>query len=225
MTAELFILAALLALLFAVTLGKRYQQRRAPFYLWWTISFGLYTIAYLAESLTVGSHWNLPAYQIYIITSAGLVGAMSVGTSYLAFPKKIAQGYAAGISLLGLALIIATLTVPPVLQGSWLALNGGKGGIVGATQAIYIVMASLGGTIVVLGAVWSWWKTRRYYNLLIAAGALGAGLGGTLASQGIALGILPTMNIVGLVLIFLGYVYSRPSAQGRVSQQKLARGA
>jgi cytochrome c oxidase subunit IV len=225
MTAGLFILAAVLALLFAGALGKRYQKNHAPFYLWWTISFALYTLAYLAESFTVASRWNLPMYQIYIIASAGLVGAMSVGTTYLAFTKKIANVYAVLISLLGIALIISTIAVPPVLKGSWLALNGGKGGIVGATQIIYIVMASVGGTIVIVGALWSWWKTRRYYNLLIAAGALTAGLGGTMASQGVALGILPVMNIVGLVLIFLGYVYSRSAAQGRVSYPKMAKGA
>ncbi|HBQ93708.1 MAG TPA: hypothetical protein DD856_00190, partial [Sulfobacillus sp.] len=62
----------------------------------------------------------------------------------------------------------------------------------------------------------------RYYNLLIAAGAIAAGVGGTLASQGVALGILPLMNIVGLVLIFLGYVYSRSSQQGRSKSQSAA---
>lgn len=224
MTAALFVLAALLALVFAGALVKRYQARHAPFYLWWTISFGLYTIAYLAESVTVNSHWNLPAYEIYIIGSAGLVGAMSVGTTYLAFNKKVAKAYAWAISLLGAALIISTIATPPAIHGSWLALNGGKGGIVGLTQVFYIVMASVGGTIVIVGALWSWWKTRRYYNLLIAAGALAASTGGTMASQGVGLGILPVMNIVGLVLIFLGYIYSRSSAQGRASYP-VAKGA
>ncbi|AUW94720.1 MAG: hypothetical protein OWR62_15625 [Sulfobacillus thermotolerans] len=224
MTAGLFVLAALLALIFAGALVKRYQTHHAPFYLWWTISFGLYTLAYLAEALTVNSHWNLPVYDVYIVASAGLVGSMSVGTAFLAFKKGLAKAYAWFVSLLGIALIIATIATPPAIHGSWLALNGGKGGIIGLTQLFYVLMASLGGTIVVLGALWSWWKTRRYYNLLIAAGALIASTGGTMASQGVGLSILPVMNIVGLVLIFLGYIYSRSSAQGRLSRP-MAKGA
>ncbi|MCL4494942.1 MAG: hypothetical protein M1294_09045 [Firmicutes bacterium] len=222
MVEALFWAAALLAVIFALALMSRYQQHPAPFYLWWTFSFVFYTLAYIVEAITVGTHWTLVPYQLYIIASATLVGTMSVGTSYLAFPKTIAHSYAGLITALFAVLTVSVFVTPPVMQGSWLALNGGKGGIVGLTQVMYIIMASLGGTIVVIGALWSWWKTRRYYNLLIAAGAIAAGVGGTLASQGVALGILPLMNIVGLVLIFLGYVYSRSSQQGRSKSQSAA---
>lgn len=224
MVEGLFFAAALLAALFALALLQRYRERRAPFYLWWAISFGLYTVAYLAEATTVRSQWTVFAYQLYVIASATLVGAMSVGTTYLAFSKRVGRIYATLIVLLAGVLTISVFSTPPVIHGSWLALNGGKGGIVGLTQVVYIIMASVGGTIVLVGALWSWWKTQRYYNLLIAAGALAAGVGGTLASQGVALSILPVMNIVGLVLIFLGYVYSRSSQQGR-SSTKVAKGA
>ncbi len=224
MAETLFWAAALLAVIFALALMSRYRERRAPFYLWWTFSFAFYTLAYITEATSVKTHWTLFPYQLYIIASATLVGTMSVGTSYLAFPKALARGYAGFITILFLSLTVSVFVVPPVIHGSWLALNGGKGGIVGLTQVIYIIMASLGGTIVVVGAAWSWWKTRRHYNLLIAAGAIVAGIGGTLASQGVGLSILPAMNILGLVLIFLGYVYSRSSQQGR-SNTRAATGS
>ncbi len=224
MVEALFWAAALLAVIFALALLSRYRKRHAPFYLWWTFSFAFYTLAYITEASSVGSHWTLVPYQLYIIASATLVGTMSVGTSYLAFRKVLAHSYASLITALFLVLTISVFVTPPIMHGSWLALNGGRGGIVGLTQVIYILMASLGGTIVVVGALWSWGKTRHYYNLLIAAGAIAAGVGGTLASQGVGLGILPAMNIVGLVLIFLGYVYSRSSQQGR-SQSQVASGS
>ena len=96
-----------------------------------------------------------------------------------------------------------------------MVLNSGQEVIVGLTQVVYAIMASVGGTVVLIGAVWSWWKTRRYYNLLIAVGALASGIGGVLVSQGVALSMLPTFNITGLVLIFLGYVYSRSAPGAR----------
>jgi len=89
-----------------------------------------------------------------------------------------------------------------------------------------LVIGGSGGPIVVLGALWSWWKSKRYYNLLIAVGALIPSSAGALVSQGIGASIFPIMNILGLVLIFLGYVYSRSSNQGRAIQgQHQARGA
>jgi len=96
MASMLFWAAALLALIFAANLVSRYRSKKSPFYLWWSVSFFLYVIAFGMEALTVGSNWNVKfEYQLYIIASAGLVGAMSVGTTYLALPKsKFAVGYA-----------------------------------------------------------------------------------------------------------------------------------
>ncbi len=224
----LFWAAAILALIFAGNLLSRYRDKKSPFYLWWTISFGLYVIAFAMEALTVRSNWNLVfEYQLYIIGSAGLVGAMSVGTTYLALPKsKIAIGYTVYFVFVECLLIVFTFLNPPVLHGTWQALNSGKNTIVGPTDVFYLLLAAVGGPIVVIGALWSWWKSRRYYNLLIALGALIPSSAGTMASQGIGMASFPIFNIVGLVLIFLGYVYSRPSNQSRPnSLTQEARGA
>ncbi len=228
MAEMLFWAAAILALIFAGNLGTRYRDKKAPFYLWWTISFVLYVVAFAMEALTVGNNWNsVFEYQLYVIGSAGLVGAMSVGTTYLAFPKsKTAVGYAVYFVLVECLLIGFTFLNPPILHGSWQALNSGKNAIVGSTRVLYLLLAAVGGPIVVIGALWSWWKSRRYYNLLIALGALIPSSAGTMASQGIGMAIFPIFNIVGLVLIFVGYVYSRASNQRRPNQSiQEARGA
>lgn len=215
MTSALFGAAAALAVVFAIILVQRYRVSKAPVYAWWTLSFGLYALAFITEALTVPSNWHLVwEYQLYIVASAGLVGAMSVGTTYLAFPRsKVAVGYAIYFSFVELALIALTLVFPPVLHGNWQSLNAGKNSIVGPTQIAYLLLSAVGGPIVVLGSLWSWWKTRRYYTLLIAVGALIPSAAGTVASQGGGLTLFPVLNILGLVLIFLGYVYSRPQAK------------
>jgi hypothetical protein len=207
--------AAALAVVFAIILGQRYRVSKAPVYGWWTLSFGLYALAFITEALTVSSNWHLVwEYQLYIVASAGLVGAMSVGTTYLALPRsKVAVGYAIYFTMVELTLIVMTLVFPPVLHGSWQSLNAGKNSIVGLTQVAYLLLSAVGGPIVVLGSLWSWWKTRRYYTLLIAFGALIPSAAGTVASQGGGLTLFPVLNIIGLVLIFLGYMYSRPHAK------------
>ena len=208
----LFWAAAALAAVFALGLMARYRQRRAPFYVCWTVSFGLYALAYSTEALSLHPHWTLLLYQLYIVASASLVAAMSAGTTYLAFSRLVGHIYTSGMAVCAAVLIESTWAAPPHLHGTWMVLNSGQGVIVGVTQVVYAIMASVGGTVVLIGAAWSWWKTRRYYNLLIAVGALTSGVGGVLVSQGIALSMLPALNIAGLVLIFLGYVYSHSAA-------------
>ncbi|MCY0879910.1 MAG: hypothetical protein OWU84_13350 [Firmicutes bacterium] len=212
MAAILFWAAAALAAVFAGLMGQRARSSSSPVYRWWLLSFVLYALAFSMEALTVAHNWHAVwEYQIYIVASAGLVGTMSVGTTYLALPRsKVATGYAIYVAAAVVALAVLTAAFPPVLHGSWQALNAGQHAIVGPTQVAYLLLSAVGGPVVVLGALWSWWKTRRYYTLFIAAGALIPSLSGTLASQGFGLFWFPVLNIVGLTLIFLGYVYSRP---------------
>jgi len=220
MTSGLFAAAAVLSVTFAVILAQRFRKSRRPTYGWWTLSFSLFAIAFITEALTVGSNWHMVwEYQLYIVASAGLVGAMSVGTTYLAFPRsKLATGYAVYFAVVQTALIVMTVVFPPVLHGNWQSLNAGKNAIVGPTQVAYLLLSALGGPIVVLGSLWSWWKTRRYYALLIAIGALAPSAAGILASQGTGLTVFPLLNIVGLVLIFFGYLYSRPAVRTGVTR-------
>lgn len=208
MESWLFWAAALLALVFALNLARRFRTGRAPFYLWWSFSFYLYVLTFGMEALTVGSGYGLLSYQIYIVSSAGLVGFMSVGTMFLAVSPKWGKAYAVIVTGLFVALVASTFLFPPSLRGTWLELDRGLG-ITGLTQVLYIIMAALGGTLVFVGAVWSWWKTKRHYNLLIAVGVLVSSAAGSLASQGVGIVLFPFLNMVGLVLIFLGYIYAR----------------
>ena len=212
MVPVLFWVAAGLALGFSVVLFMRYQARRSPFYFWWAISFVLYAWVYAADASTVDRGWTLPWYHVYIIASAGVVGTMSVGTGFLAFARPMARGYALGIGLVGICLLISTVFSPISLPGSWLTLNAGVGGITGVTRVAYVATVSVGGTIVVIGSLWAWWKFRCYYTLLIAVGATVSGLEGSLASQRTVLSMLPTMNIVGLLLMLAGYLLSVPNS-------------
>lgn len=214
MASGLFWAAAFLALVFALNLLSRYRTRHAPFYLWWSFSFFLYVLTFVMEAVTVSGNYHLLEYQLYIIGSSGLVGFMSAGTGFLAFARRPATFYAGLITLLFLALTISVFAVAPSLRGDWLTLNRGAG-ITGLTQILYIVMVSVGGLVVFAGALWSWWKTRRHYNLLIAAGVLISGAAGTLASQGMGVAAFPFVNIIAVTLIFLGYIYSRPSVAVR----------
>lgn len=106
-----------------------------------------------------------------------------------------------------LALTGLTIAYPPVLHGNWAVLNAGQHAIVGLPRVAYLLLSAIGGPIVVVGAGLSWWKTRRSPILLIAVGALIPSVAGTLASQGLTTVLFPILNIVGLILIFVGYLH------------------
>lgn len=76
-----------------------------------------------------------------------------------------------------------------------------------------------GGSVVWVGALWSFWRSRRIYNLLIAGEVMIAGLAGTLASQGLGTIAFPLANIVALLLIFWGYVKARDRSSHGQSQE------
>lgn len=207
----LFGAAAALAGGFATYLVMRYRRRHSPYYLWWAASFYFYAMTFVTQIATVGYHWTIVWYQIYVIGSASLVGTMSVGTSYLAFPRTWSRRYALVIAVLIAGLVAATLSHAPQLAGgTWRSLNAGFG-IVGVTRVMYIILSALGGSVVWVGALWSFWRSRHIYNLLIAGGVMIAGLAGTLASQGLGTIAFPLANIVALLLIFWGYVQARES--------------
>ncbi len=94
----LFWAAAALAVVFALGLIARYRQRRAPFYICWTVSFGLYALAYSTEAFSLHPYWTLLQYQLYIVASASLVAAMSAGTTYLAFSRLVGHIYTSGMA-------------------------------------------------------------------------------------------------------------------------------
>lgn len=210
LTEGLFIVASVLSAIFAASLWRRYVRRRARFYWWWTLSFVFYALTFATEAVTVRHGYHTVTYDFYILGSAGLVGWMSVGTAYLALKSGIARRYASLITVLFLATLGSLGFFPPHIQGDWTALNAGRG-ITGMTQIFYIILVSLGGTIVFVGAIWSWWKTRRFYNLLIALGVVISSMAGTFASQGLGTVAFPFANLVAVIIIFLGYIYSRPS--------------
>ena len=218
MASGLYAAAAALAVVFVIRLVRRLRMRYSPVYGWWTLSFAFYALSFVMEAVTVGSHWRIWEYQLYIMGSAGLVGAMSAGTVYLARPRSwIARGYAIYVGVVELALIGFTLASPPVLHGSWAMLNSGQHAIVGWPRVAYLLLSAVGGPIVVLSTGWSWWKTRKHPVLLIAVGALIPTVAGTLASQGITTAVFPLLNIVGLVLIFIGYLHAGPSSPQKTS--------
>lgn len=178
-----------LSLILAVPLLSTYRAHHRPYALWWGLSFfavacaaGLQSLAFLEGT------WPPIAYRIYAIAAAAVPGVMGAGSLYLLWPK-LAKPFAA---VIGVAVLLAAWgALSSVPQAELLSQPvAASAQVTAALRAAplaigFAISGSLGGAALVLGALWSWWRSRLGYNLGIAAGGILFSLGNSLAALGV----------------------------------------
>lgn len=198
----------------------RQLKRPTPSRAWWIAAMGGYGIAFVTEALTVNHGWaSAWVYRLYLEASAGLVGAMAVGTGYLVWAHALARRHAQVMAGLMAALAVALATHPVALHYAWASLDAGRQGLAGLPRLLYALITAWGGMVVVLGALWSAWRQRRWALLAIAAGALTSSAAGVLATSRTGESWFAWANLLGLLLIALGYEWA--SFQSRAAAPSL----
>ncbi len=208
------ILTTIFSAWFAPQLLTRWRAHRpAPHLFWWGLGVALYGVGTFTESLTTIFGWHDPVFRAWYISGALLGGApLAQGTAYLLFSRRTADR----LTLLLLA-IITTASVAVLLSPIDLAqvetyrLSGRVLGWqwVRAFTPFINIYAFL---LLVGGAAVSAWRyarrsgmeQRTLANVYIAIGGLLPGIGGTFTRFG-HVEVLYVTELVGLVLIYLGY--------------------
>jgi hypothetical protein len=213
------LLTAAVAFIFTVFLTRQYVQRRKTHQLLWTIAMLFYGLAALMEFLMnadlMGA--NLTIFKVYYILAGSLVGLLGSGVVYLLVRPSVAKFFLAFMVVLSIGLLVTSLSTPldeSILRESF---SGELGeGFRDASHAypitvriFSIIENSVGGTILIGGAVYSYIRNRkRTYNLLIALGGLLPMIGGS------ALGFFQNPDIFfefelgGIIFLFLGFAFS-----------------
>jgi hypothetical protein len=197
---------AVVSLALMISMYGQYLARRRPYAFWWGLSFLAAALgaALQAVSLAAG-RFSPDAFRLYVVAAASVPGVMGAGSLYLNWPK-VARYFAI---LVGLAVVVTAwgavaghLAAAPLgnpvkagdqvatLMPSWQVTVG------------FAVLGSLGAAALVLGALWSWWRSRLAYNLGIAAGGIVFSLGNSLAALGVP-ALFFAAEIVGIVALFL----------------------
>lgn len=166
---------------------------------------------------------ELTTYRIYYISAGTLVGLLGAGQVYLVAPKRVALSYLAFtlalVALLASFGSTATLADPDAFDE---AFTGDYGNAFRAAAKAFpatarvpsIILNSVGGTVLIAGALWSFVHDRtRFHALLIATG-------GTLPYFAGSLGVLNMeLEFTGILCLLAGYMlgvrWSR--ARGRQS--------
>ncbi|MCG0238898.1 MAG: hypothetical protein L6E13_06560 [Firmicutes bacterium] len=217
---------ALLSLVLAWRLGKRYGQRRSLHSLFYALGLAFAAVAAGADFVARAmGQWHPLAFRLYWFSAAGLVGLLGMGSAaLLGRPAAEGRGGAAvrwianaalailAVLVLWLAGAAATFPVDPAVLGQVgeIATRAPEG-----VKAPFVLTSSVGATVIFLGALWSWWLTRRHPVLLIALGTVFFSAGG-LAGRFGGVAAFYAAQALGSILLYLGVEgsFSRPAGRG-----------
>jgi hypothetical protein len=207
------IITSTISLIFTIVLFRRWRQKPGAIYLmWWTIGVLMFGVGTTTESLTTLFGWNPVVFKLWYICGALLGGApLAQGTVYLMLRRKTAHILTVILVVfVGLASIFVilsplnmTLVEPTRLSGSVLAWSWVR--LFSPFVNTYALIFLVGGAA---WSAWQYWKkgssSRVLGNVLIAAGALLPGIGGSFTRLGYV-EVLYVTELTGILLIWWGY--------------------
>jgi hypothetical protein len=216
------ILTTLIAIPFAWALFQRWRTRRSgPHLLWWAAGVFLYGVGTFTEASVTLFGWSEGLFRAWYISGALLGGApLAQGSAYLLLERRTAHVLAwmlitfiaIAATFVLLSPIDMTLVEPHRLSGS--VLEWQRVRLFSPFVNTYAVIFLIGGAI---------WSAVRFYskaethhravgNTFIAVGAILPGVGGAATRMGHT-EVLYVMELIGLVLIWIGFRYAIGAAR------------
>ena len=204
-------ITAVVSAAFAVAVLLRYRRSPRPALLAWGAGLALFAVAALAGALArTGEPSETECRVFYLFGGIANVAWLALGT-ILTVASRFGRVALALVTLLTVAAAYAVFATPVDLR---VALDSGRGFPDGSLPRILAAVGSgVGSLVLVGGALWSAWVfmtkrrngRRAVSNIVIAAGVLIVAAGGTATFTG-ASGILELANLVGVSVMFAGFV-------------------
>jgi hypothetical protein len=201
--------AALVALLFALLLGRSFLAKRAGAKALWAAGFTLFATAAAAEAVAQRTGWTPGLFRIYYLAGGVLtVAYLGAGSAWLQLPRR-ARDWLLGALAAATVAAVVTVALAPVDAGGLRATATGRPPandlVAGHAFLWAVALNSIGTAFLVGGALYSIVRRRRARaNAWIGAGAivvaLATGLSRTGAYSTVYLG-----ELVGIALMFVGF--------------------
>jgi hypothetical protein len=214
-----------ISLSFTVFLFSRWRKRPAAHTFWYGISALMFSAAVFAEGWGQTIGWTIPLYKMYYFFAIALVSYMAAGTLYLLFPKgwnHVYLVYTVATSVFFLWRIWGAAVNTAVLAEAGMNV-GGDAWMDQSVRIFSIALSALGGALLLLGSLLSYWRSRLFGHLIITASVLVLSAGGRLSKMGIDW-VLPASELVGISLLFLGVLGLQKQYEKQVQQKKLPLG-
>jgi hypothetical protein len=216
------IVTTILAVPFALEIFARYRRHPERLHLlWWALGIATYGVGTFTEAVTTLAGWNEPTFRAWYISGALLGGApLAQGTVYLLLSRRTAHALTAVLLTFVVIAAVAVMMSPidytqvephrltgRVLEWQWVRAFS-------PFVNMYAVIFLIGGAILSAMRYSADPATRHRViaNVLIAAGAILPGIGGTATRMGYT-EVLYVTELAGLLLTWMGYRMSvRPVA-------------
>ena len=241
MNAALAAAAPLVALAFCLSTLDRWLRRRRPHELAWTVSLALFTIGSLALWWAESAGWSLGAFRIFYMAGAVLnVPWLALGTVYLLAGQRVGDRVKWWLVFLS-GLTVGIVGFAPS-QGAIVAdeFPTGKDVFGVAPRVLAAVGSGVAAVVIIAGALWSAWRVWRGHNpsfggqrtvfapgrlvggnLLIALGTLVLSGSGTLAGRLGEDRAFAVTLLVGIVILFAGFLVASAAPRRRATTTEL----
>ncbi len=216
--------SAIVAGIFASLVFRQFAAKRKVFQLAWGVGLALFTLASALEFASeLAGGWGPALFRTYFGLHPTLVAVLGLGTVYLLADKRVGHGFLVYIVVIFGILLFFTATAAIAVSATDPnrilcpadpePVPCDPGRVVGATampdavRNLSLLFTIPGSAALIGGALYSWYRTRWSYNLLIAAGAGLMATGGTLTRFGQA-ELLYIFLLVGIAIMFVGFLRS-----------------
>lgn len=208
------LISTIVSFIFAVLVSIQYLTHKKPYQLVWTIGLLMYAAGTISEFWTEMWGLNETTYRMWYLFGAILVSAyLGMGTVYLVARRSVAH---IAMVVLGAASIYAVYRVvsAPIDLSNLMQLTGTA--MPPGVRMLTPFFNSFGTLALVGGALYSAWvfwrkKVMPYRvvaNILIAVGAIMPAIGGTQLRLGGHAFVFYTLELAGIVVIFIGFLRS-----------------
>ena len=225
--------SAVLSVVFAFLVFRRYLRRHGTYLLLWGIGLVFYGLGGLCEGYYAAVGWNPLVFRVWYLFGAILVAAwLGQGTVYLLAKRRWANVLmiVLGLASLYAAVRVLTAQLDPTLMISSLHTGSELSGSAIVTPGVRVLTPFFNfyGTITLVGgaaySAWIFWRKRVLLhrtigNVLIAIGALLPAFGGGFSRMGIA-GALYLTEFLGVLLIFAGFLRATTPMKGSERPKK-----
>jgi hypothetical protein len=226
MNAALAAAATLVAVAFALSTLDRWQRRRRPHELAWTVSLALFALGSLALWWSEATGWSVGSFRVFYMAGAVLnVPWLALGTVYLLAGQQVGDRVRWWLVFLS-GLTVGIVGFAPT-KGAVVAdeFPTGKDVFGVAPRVLAAVGSGVAALVIIVGALWSAWRVWRGRtpslgaqrtvlapgrlvagNLLIALGTLVLSGSGTLAGRLGKDRAFAVTLLVGIVVLFVGFL-------------------
>lgn len=212
---------AVIAVVLALRLGRRWQANRQAHTLVYTAALALMALAAVLDLIFgLAGRWPAAGYALYWVAASGLVVTMGAGCAYMAHRGFGHVMLAVTVLLVGWTAALAFgLDLPGggVAHGPLVALQA-PAELKSAFRA-----SSYVGALLLLGfALWSWVRTRQAYTLYFALTAVAFTLAGILGGRMASPAAFYLLQAAGALFLYAGVSGSLSARAGAPNRHTLS---